>query len=76
MDLHTFLGNYNLKLPTSFTLPVSQKRIIIHTDLLSSNTTETGYTLDIISKGDKQTIKLLRVRQHFLEQKCKSLFEF
>ena len=29
-----------------------------------------------IWKGDKQTIKLLRVCQHFLEQKYKSLFEF
>ena len=44
------------------------------TDLLSSNKTE-SYTLDIISKGDKQTIKLLRVCQHFLEQQCKSLFK-
>ena len=43
-------------------------------DLLSSNKTE-SYTLDIISKGDKQTIKLLRVCQHFLEQQCKSLFK-
>ena len=36
------------------------------TDLLSSNETE-SYTLEIISKGDKQSIKLLRVCQHFLE---------
>ena len=37
---------------------------------LYSNKTE-SYTLDIISKGGKQNIKLLRVCQHFLEQKCK-----
>ena len=36
------------------------------TDLLNSNKTE-SYTLEIISKGDKQSIKLLRVCQHFLE---------
>ena len=36
------------------------------TDLLSSNKTE-SYTLEIMSKGDKQSIKLLRVCQHFLE---------
>ena len=36
------------------------------TDLLSSNKTE-SYTLEIISKRDKQSIKLLRVCQHFLE---------
>ena len=35
-----------------------------------SNKTE-SYTLDIISKGGKQNIKLLRVCQYFLEQKCK-----
>ena len=39
------------------------------TDLLSSNKTE-SYTLEIMSKGDKQSIKLLRVCQHFLSKKA------
>ena len=79
MDLHTCLGNCKLKLPTwpslSLTSHLGQNvglgegkvGSFPDNDLLSSNKTE-SYTFNIISKGDKQTIKLLRVRQHFLEQ--------
>ena len=83
MDYYTFLGNCKLKLPTypslSLTCHLGQNVglgegwVGSFPDMYNdpySNKTE-SYTLDIISKGVKQNIKLLRVCQYFLEQKCK-----